>query len=302
MTIRKQQLSISPIDFRNLFFICVTTFFVFFGFQMLIPILPLYAEEIGASKTEIGLIIGFFPLTAAPTRPFFGNLMDKSRKKPFLIFGLVIFFFSPILYLFCKTPLQLIYVRIFHALGVVSYTPAGLALSSETTTKRKGEALGWYGTAVMMGAALGPAIGGYLLSYFDYESVFIVSAISSLVVILPSYALIQEEKYQKPIEERKIEKQPKIGQVIFNKMMLGACVALFTLTVVYGVLLSIFPVSARNKGFTPVQIGMFFSLYALTAVILRVIVGKISDRIGRTAVVIPGMIISICIFLNSEHK
>src|SRR5690625_5130912 len=76
----------------------LTLFFLFFGFYLLLPTLPLYIKQLGVSESQVGLIIGVFTLSAVVARPIIGGLLDQYGRRIFIILGLIAFALSMYLY------------------------------------------------------------------------------------------------------------------------------------------------------------------------------------------------------------
>ncbi len=92
--------------------ISIVTFLGFLDTHLLIPILALYASELGASIGVIGLIIGLYSLTNTPANILFGRLIDKIGYKLPLIFSLIGDALSMFLYSVSRLPIHLDFVRV----------------------------------------------------------------------------------------------------------------------------------------------------------------------------------------------
>ena len=77
-----------PIFTYNFFLITFINFMVFFCFQMVFPILPLYVQKLGGSDAVVGMVLGIFTFSTVLARPLTGYLLDRHRKK-FILVGSV---------------------------------------------------------------------------------------------------------------------------------------------------------------------------------------------------------------------
>src|SRR5699024_9710095 len=136
-------------------------FFVMVGFGIIIPVLPFYAEHLGASAFELGLLMAVYSLMQLLFGPMWGRISDRVGRKPIIligIFGLAISFF---LLAFASILCMLFVVLIiggFLTSGSMSSVTAYVVDS--TSEEDRGKCMGIIGAAVGLGFILGPAIGG----------------------------------------------------------------------------------------------------------------------------------------------
>lgn len=79
---------------RNFVLICLANFFIFLGFQMTLPTLPLFVEQLGGNDQLIGLVVGVFTFSALVVRPFAGHALETRGRRFVFLFGLFIFVIS----------------------------------------------------------------------------------------------------------------------------------------------------------------------------------------------------------------
>ena len=76
---------------RDFLLICLANFFVFLGFQMTLPTIPLFVESLGGNERLIGLVVGIFTFSALIVRPFAGKALETKGRRLVFLFGLVVF-------------------------------------------------------------------------------------------------------------------------------------------------------------------------------------------------------------------
>ena len=106
--------------------IIAANFLQFFGFWLLIPVLPFYLQEVfGADKTSIGAILSCYTVAALCMRPFSGYLLDTFSRKP--LYLLAYFLFTAMFggYLLAGTLSLFILFRIIHGLSFAMFTVSG---------------------------------------------------------------------------------------------------------------------------------------------------------------------------------
>ncbi|GAJ00731.1 unnamed protein product, partial [marine sediment metagenome] len=111
--------------------ISIVTFLGFLDTHLVIPILALYASELGASIGVIGLIIGLYSLTNTPANILFGRLIDKIGYKLPLIFGLIGDALSMFLYSVSRLPIHLALVRVLHGTTGASIGPTTMSVIAD---------------------------------------------------------------------------------------------------------------------------------------------------------------------------
>lgn len=128
------------------------------------PLLPIFAAALGASGPFLGLIASVSTCTGMLFKPFIGVLSDRWGRRWWLLVGTLWFTFMPFLYRFAQHPEHLLVLRVLHGMATAIYGPVTLAYVAEQTSRRRAEALGWFGMARNVGYIAGPAIAGWLLA------------------------------------------------------------------------------------------------------------------------------------------
>ncbi len=262
---------------KNFVLTNLSTFALFTSFYFLLITLPLYIQKLGGSESQIGYIIGVFTISAVLLRPFIGREIDKRGRKKLLLAGMVIFLVSMVLYDYTKDVTSLLLLRILQGMGWGAATTAASTLIADIAPpSRRGEAMGIFGMSSNVAMAIGPVLSIMLLKAYDYPLLFAVCAaiaLVSLLLVLP----ISEEVVIRP-------KTP-----LFSKEALFPSGLMFTISLTYGSIVSFLPLYQEKQGMA--NPGIFFSVFAVTLILVRALAGKISDIKGREFVIVPGMII-----------
>ncbi|HEX7627414.1 MAG TPA: MFS transporter [Candidatus Methanoperedens sp.] len=262
---------------RDFVLTSLSTFTLFASFYFLLITLPIYIQKIGGTESEIGLIIGVFTISAVALRPFIGHEVDRRGRKIILITGILVFLISMLLYDYTKSVTSLLLLRVLHGVGWGAATTAATTLIADIAPpKRRGEAMGVFGMASNVAMAIGPALSMILLLKYDFSILFSISAGIALVALLLAL----------PISETVVVR-PKTP--LFSKEALFPSALMFTVSLTYGSIVSFLSLFAQKQGIT--NPGVFFSVFAVTLILVRALAGKLSDIKGRKFVIIPGMII-----------
>lgn len=262
---------------KNFVLTTLSTFTLFTSFYFLLVTLPLYILIIGGTKSEIGLIIGVFTISAVLLRPHLGREVDRRGRKNILIAGLLVFLLSMLLYDYARSVASLLLLRVLHGIGWGAATTAATTLIADIAPpRRRGEAMGFFGMAANVAMAIGPMLSIMLLDATSFTLLFAISAAVALVSLL----LVL------PVSETIIA-HPETP--LFSREAFFPSSIMFIVTLTYGAIVSFLPLFAREQGIA--NPGVFFTVFAITLILVRVLAGKISDIRGRRFVIVPGMVL-----------
>ncbi len=164
------------------------------GFGVILPILPYYAQSMGASATMLGLLAATYATIQFIFAPVWGRLSDRVGRKPILLIGLVGFCISFLIFGLASQLWMLFLARIIGGLLSSSTLPTALAFISDTTRPdNRARGMGLLGAAGGIGMILGPALGGFLgeispqVPFFFSAGLALVVACFALVVLPETY-------------------------------------------------------------------------------------------------------------------
>ena len=138
--------------------ILAANFLLYFGFWLLIPVLPFYLEEIfGVSNTTIGIVLSCYTIAALCIRPFSGYFLDTFARKPLYLVAYFIFTSIFAGYMLAGTLTFFIILRVIHGLSFGMVTVGGNTLVIDIMpSSRRGEGLGYYGLTNNLAMSIGP--------------------------------------------------------------------------------------------------------------------------------------------------
>jgi predicted MFS family arabinose efflux permease len=176
-------------------------------------------------------------------------------------------------------------VRIFHGIGMGLFPTAATVLIAELAPPaRRGEAMGWFGIANSISIILGPAGGLAVVARMGYVTIFLVAA------GVAGLGLVCIRQLPRPTRNpARLARLPRPRDVFSRPALLPSAI-LLCLCVSYGAVIAFIPIVARQRGLT--NPGLFFTVYAAAMLLVRSKAGEISDRSGRAAVILPGMVIA----------
>lgn len=267
--------------------ILFVNFFLFAAFQMTLPTLPLFIQEIGLDNRYVGLIVGIFTFSALLLRPIGGQLLDTIGRAPVFLTGLIILVGSLYSLAFSVTLLALLIVRIVQGIGWgLTTTATGTIATDLVPPERRGEGLGYFGVSGNLALAFGPAFGLFLVDHISFKSLFIICGTITLIALILATTI----KYEKP--ERK-EGTKTLTFDVFEKTAVPAALLLFFVTFTFGGIATFLPPYTFELGFDSSSVQIYFVIYALSLLSTRLFAGQLFDRHGMGIVFIPGIVLIV---------
>jgi MFS family permease len=280
--------------------LCLSSLMFFSSFSMLIPELPSYLTSLGGEDYK-GLIISLFTVTALISRPFSGKLADKIGRVPVVMFGSIVCLVCSLIYPVVSTVVGFMMLRLLHGFST-GFTPTGQAayLSDIIPPERRGEAMGFLGTAGTMGMAGGPALGGLISNNYGVNPVFYTSAFCAVValVILSNIEETILKKHRFSIGLLKIHKND-----FLEPKVIVPCVVMLLCAYAYGAVYTVMPDFGQHLGIK--NKGLLFTYLTVASFAIRLIAGKASDIYGRRPVLMVSsmvMCLSMLLIAFSESS
>lgn len=254
------------------------------------PLLPLFARELGAGPSLIGLVMGASTLTGIVVKLPAGALSDVFGRRRLLITGALVFAALPFTYLGASTLLVLILLRFAHGSATAIFGPvAAASLSEIAPAKKRGAWLSAYSTAQGAGQALGPVLAGYLIAAGRFDLAFTTAGLigmSAPVIVAGWRGTADVKPNRAPWQEFK-RGIVEVGRDRLVLVTSGAQAAQFVLN---GTLNAFLPLYGRDVlGLTVTQLGWLFGVQTLITLAVRPAIGVLSDRMGRRWVIATGL-------------
>jgi multidrug resistance protein len=165
----------------------------FLGFSLLIPVLPLYAEKLGAPPDEIGLILSLYAIGLVLFLPIWGWISDRIGRRPVILVCLVGTAISFALLAFAETVPQIYLARVLGGFFGASIGTAQAYIADITGSEERARGMGLIGAAFGVGFVAGNAMGG-LLYPLHPEAPFWTAAALTLVAFLFGLFFLPESR------------------------------------------------------------------------------------------------------------
>ncbi len=189
------------------------------GFGLILPLMPLYAEDYDASKATVGLLFASFSAMQFLFAPLWGRLSDRIGRRPVILVGLLGSVLSYTLFALAETtpaPLAVLFVsRIAAGVFGGTVTTAFAYIADVTSTEERGRGMALVGTAFGVGFTLGPALGG--LGHHVLGSMapgFLAAGFSALAFVHCLLVLPEPERHAAPHEEEGRLRTGSLGRVL----------------------------------------------------------------------------------------
>ena len=281
----------------NIVFLGLVSFFTDVSTEMVYPLIPLYLiSAFGATPALVGIIEGIAESVASLLKVFSGYITDRFKKKKATAFA---GYLPGVLYkfalVFAGSWVGILGARVLDRVGKgIRTAPRDVLVSESADKDNMGKAFGVHKALDMAGAALGILITYYVFrgmgDSFDYKRMFILSIIPAIMGLFMFFFIKEKkeprtEKNQEPFWKniREVDSQLRLYLLVVFLFTLGNSSNTFIL------------LRAKSTGFDNVSVILLYFIYNITASVLAMPLGKLSDRIGRKKLLVPGYLtFSIC--------
>lgn len=264
------------------------------------PVLPLFAQSLNASPSEIGWIVIASTIPGILISFPAGALADHLGTRRVLLGALVVFASAPFLYLLVDNAWQLMAVRFYHGFATAIFgTVASAAIAERYTTDRAAR-LSTYSSATIVGRSVAPFLGGFLISLASYDAVYIACAISG-VLALGAGLLLRDAEPVKSAQATRPHFWASLNEVLADHRILLVSLVEAAQYLVFGAIEAFLALYAASLGIPAWQIGIILGVQLVSIVFVKPLMGKVSDRVGRRKVILPGLIVGAISILSLPH-
>ncbi len=274
----------------NVVLLGLVSFFSDVSSEMVYPIIPLYLVNVfGATPAMVGIIEGIAESLASILKVFSGHIADKYRhKKPLAFIGYSGGLFYKAALVFASSWVGILGARVVDRLGKgIRTAPRDVLICESAPKDNLGKSFGLHKALDMAGSALGILISFFLVNFsagdFNYKRLFIISAVPAVIGLI-MLSFVKEKKLPRCETERinifknfnKLDTRLKFFLLIAFIFTLGNSSNAFLL------------LRAQDKGFSPSYVILLYFIYNVSASLLALPLGKLSDKIGRKRLLVLG--------------
>lgn len=276
-----------PIWTKSFINISISTFFIFTVFYALLTFVPLYVmEDLNGTVAEGGMATSVFLVSAIIMRLVAGMILDKFGNKEVLVFSVLMFTVSTILYVFIESYAALLFLRFFHGIWFSLVTTVAGAIAADIIPpERRGEGMGYYVIAMNLAVVAGPFIALTLQPIVASKTIFIIFGAIMTVGFICAL-MVQVQKIRK---ETAAPHKLALSSFLETKSMPIASVG-FLISFAYSSIITFISIYTAALGLLQVA-SFFFVVYAVAMLLVRPFTGRIFDAKGPDFVIIPSILI-----------
>jgi MFS family permease len=275
------------------------------GFTLVIPLLAIYAERMGATAFEAGFVFTVFSLCQLFASPILGQLSDRFGRKPVLIVSQM-GTFAGLVVLARADSLAMVFLgRIIAGLTTGNLAIAQAYISDNTEAKDRAKSFAIIGIAFGIGFSVGPFITGYLVKY-GLSAPFYAAAGMSLLSILCTTVLLPWGVSPHAVAPANAESGPAgkrlsvfgwggYARYFERPILRGMLAQFFCFAYAFSTFVAGFALFAertftyRGHPFGPREVGYLFAYVGVLGIILQGgLIGLLVRRFGEGALVAAG--------------
>ena len=254
------------------------------------PVLPLFALSLDASPAEIGWIVVASTIPGILVSYPAGALSDHLGKRRVLLASLFVFASAPFLYLVIETAWQLMAVRFYHGFATAIFgTVASAAIAERYTTDRAAR-LSTYSSVTIVGRSIAPFLGGTLISLASFGAVYLACAVSGVLAL--AAGLLLRDGTPPPAQKLELPHfWASLRTVLRDRGIMLVSAVEAAQYLVFGAIEAFLALYASSLGIPAWQIGVILGVQLVSIVFAKPLMGRVSDRVGRRRVILPGLLI-----------
>ncbi|MPM10325.1 hypothetical protein SDC9_56654 [bioreactor metagenome] len=279
----------------NIILLGLVSLFVDMSTEMVYPLVPLFlTATLGASPAIVGIIEGIAESIASLLKVFSGYIGDVYHNKKRLAFaGYSASVLYKIFLLLAASWLGVLVARVIDRTGKgIRTAPRDALVAQSSDVKKLGGSFGLHKMLDMAGSSLG-VIFAYIFvaTNFGFHKAFLFSIIPAVIGILIILAVKEDRSCEAPCEKLnlkglKLERKLKIYLAVIFVFCLGNSSNTFLL------------LKSQEQGFSSSQVILLYLLFNVSTSLLAIPAGKLSDRFGRSKILVPGYLIYGLVYLG----
>ena len=254
-------------------------------------LLPLYVLEQGYSPAMAGLTTSVFMITAILSRPASGNLVDLKGRYLVMMIGSLAYCLAAGFYLFTIPIWVLLGIRAVQGFGFSFNGTALMTLATDIIPEHKlSEGIGYLGLTQTVAQAFAPAFALALKNAFGYTIALKLVFVVTVLNLLTRFSLKSADKQRPHPTPKTVSLSPNQGNAFLNKIIdkdawKPSLLMVFITFAASGIGTFLLAFAAQRSIENP---GMFFTVSAIFVAVARLSFGKIHNKFGSSAILVPG--------------
>jgi MFS family permease len=255
-------------------------FGTFFSAFQLLPVIPLRIIELGGSKAAAGLFLAVYTFSSAFAAPVMGAVADHIGRRRMLVMASLLFVVFSLAYGVVPWLGVVLLIAVAHgSLWSAILSAAGAIMTEYIPAGRRTEGLAYWGLAPTAAVALAPAVGLYVYRFGWLVLCVEIAVLSALMAawatrLPPGSPPSATTRLPRPTD-------------LWDRDVLQAGLSLAVISFGYGGITSYVAILSRERGIAPES--LFFTVFALTVVLVRVFTSRLGDRFGPKVLLYPAL-------------
>jgi multidrug resistance protein len=244
------------------------------GLTIILPLLPFYAESLGATPSTVGLLVSAYAICQLLAGPPLGQLSDRVGRRPVLLVSQMGTFVGFLILASARTLWVVFLARIIDGLTAGNLTVAQAYISDVTKPENRAKAFGIIGVAFGMGFLVGPAVSGYLAQYGNYYPILAAAGLSFTSIMATYFLLPSVSPHARPAHEKGPRWQTYLDA--FKDAQLGPMLwQFFAFTFAFSMFISGFALFAERRfvynaaPFGAKEVGYVFAFSGLVGILIQ---------------------------------
>ena len=274
------------------FLLCGIALLAMFSTSLILPLIPIYAKQIGATGVVIGFSVAAYWISRIVMEIPSGFVSQRFGYYRSMAVGLGLNVLGTALSAYAVNPIQFVLARALMGIGApLFFAVATTFVLNLFDAERRGGAMGIFQGIEFAGTIVGSTFSGYVVSVFDFRLSFLFSAglilIALILVVVPPH--VRSESVRMTASSSL--SLSAMREVFWNRRLLIVSSATFAEFIMStGILMTVFPLYAsEGLGFSLTSIGLLMGSRSVGFVVAMFSMGAISDRVGRKPVLLFGV-------------
>ncbi|MBW8307629.1 MAG: MFS transporter [Thiobacillus sp.] len=264
------------------------------------PVLPLFALSLNATPAEIGWIVMASTIPGVLISYPAGALSDHLGKRRVLLASLFVFASAPFLYLVIETAWQLMAVRFYHGFATAIFGTVASAAIAERYSADRAARLSTYSSVTIVGRSIAPFLGGTLISLASFGAVYVACAISGVLAL--AAGLLLRDDTPPPTTKRELPHfWASLVTLLRDRGIMLVSLVEAAQYLVFGAIEAFLALFAASLGIPAWQIGVILGVQLVSIIFAKPLMGRVSDRVGRRRVILPGLLIGAASVVLLPH-
>ncbi len=277
----------------------VIMFLMMLGFGMIIPILPYFAESVGASSLEIGLLFSSYNIMQFLFAPIWGALSDRIGRKPLIMLGLFGFAVTFIMFGLSTSYTEMLVYRLFGGIVSAAAIPTVTAMVADLfLPDERAKGMGVIGAGIGLSFVFGPAMGGLLGEYGAGYPFFAAGAVALFTLLLVIVSLPESLPPEKRSHVQSRKRDNPLTALFGSLALLYNIVFIVSFT--FAGLETTFALYINDLyGLTSKELGYMFLVMGIVAAIVQGgLIGRMVKKWGEATVLSVGLLLYALGFIS----